>query len=170
MSHRGMAGMRETLLRSVRNRKKLEAFLDSGAWVIGRDRVLTRKALVECLLWLPDLVVDTLLSDVPILVIASEVGMPAIMAPFGAKSLTGFEVRFQVLVFDHRLESCTYDETLAAVQRMLSHAFARLAGMDDAAVEKLEQTFESARRGSFTPQDELFLKAAGIGLPEGKPV
>jgi hypothetical protein len=154
MSQMTMEKMRRLVEMNTRNRKALATFLNSGVWVIGKDRIQTRRVLIDCLAWIPEAALHTLFSDTRILVLAPETGVTGCVAPIAPEAPPR-----QVLTIDARIEAMPYAEALAVVQGLLFYAFSKLAiGLFQEAAKR------PADSGSFefSKEDEEFLKSAKV--------
>ena len=145
--------MRKLMERKTRNLPRIVSLVESR-WKVGTTRPQTREALIDCLCWLPDAVLDATFSEGGIFVIAPEIiGTGSVVSVAG--SLHG--KHSQLVVLDPWLEALPYAEALKRVQELLFVGFVRIA-------KELRNAAGPQDAGSvkFSDEDEQFLKSLRV--------
>jgi hypothetical protein len=109
--------------------QRITEFLDSGAWLIAPDRVVTRRAVFESLPRLPDFVLALVFADLHVLVVAPALGRVATAVPYLVQS-GALPIRFSVIYLDARMEAYELGTARAVVSEAFSSAFATVAGIE----------------------------------------
>jgi hypothetical protein len=130
--------------------QQITEFLDSGAWLIAPDRVLTRRAIFENLLNIPATTLGYIFADLRILVVAPALGRIATAVPYLVQSGL-LPIQFSVVYLDARIESYGYATARKIVADALRNAFAKVAGIERPDL----QDYDEPQTGKETDQRNI---------------
>lgn len=110
--------------------QRIEEFLQSDVWFIRPDRPQTRQVLVELLALVPAQLLNSLFSELRLLVIAPRRRSSEVISYRGLPSQPTLDAPFIVVTLDWSIETSAWSEAFRTVAGILGDALTRVRGIE----------------------------------------
>jgi hypothetical protein len=109
---------------------RIEEFLQSNVWFIGPDRPQTRRVLIELLALVPEELLNSLFTQLRLLIIAPRRRSSEVISYRGLPSQPTLDAPFIVVTLDWSIEDSTHSEAFRATAGILGDALTRVKGIE----------------------------------------
>jgi hypothetical protein len=110
--------------------QRIEEFLQRKVWLIGPDRPQTRQVLIELLALVPEELLNSLFTQLRLLIIAPRRRSSGVISYCGLPSQPTLDAPFIVVTLDWSIEDSTHPEAFRTTAGILGDAFTRVRGIE----------------------------------------